>query len=119
MGCWPAPRCRGPPSIVNGTGARQPVVPDHLQSRVDTTARVIGRGGATIGAVVGGATAAATDVRTAHLLAVAGVATSAVLAPAAPQRLQRRRAACSGGQPRGPGVGYCRRAGSTPVIAAP
>lgn len=73
-------------SIVNGITTRQRVTPDELQGRVSTTARMIAWGGAPVGALVGGALATATDVRTTYLLAALGVSTSAVLSWASPLR---------------------------------
>ncbi|KQS65729.1 MFS transporter [Modestobacter sp. Leaf380] len=73
-------------AVVNGITARQQVTPDGLQSRVNTTARMIAWGGAPVGALAGGVLATVTDVRTAYLLAALGVATSAVLAARSPLR---------------------------------
>ena len=82
-------------AVVNGITARQQVTPGHLQSRVNTTARMIAWGGAPVGALVGGVLATATDVRTAYLLAAAGVACSAVLAARSPLRHRELVAAAS------------------------
>jgi hypothetical protein len=41
-------------TIINGIMLRQMVTPDHLQSRVDATARMIAWGGAPFGAAIGG-----------------------------------------------------------------
>lgn len=51
--------------ILNGIVTRQRVTPDHLQARVNTTARMIAWGGTPFGAVLGGLTAQLTDVPTA------------------------------------------------------
>lgn len=45
--------------IVNGIVTRQVVTPDHLQSRVNTTARLIAWGGSPLGAALGGVVAGA------------------------------------------------------------
>lgn len=64
--------------IINGIALRQQVTPDHLQARVNTTARMVAWGGQPFGAAVGGALAEAFDVRVALLLVAGGVALSAV-----------------------------------------
>ena len=76
--------------IVNGVVLRQRVTPDHLQSRVNVTARMIAVAGTPFGALVGGLLAEATSVRTALLLAGIGVATSSVLAWFSPLRTEPR-----------------------------
>lgn len=48
--------------IVNGIVVRQVVTPDHLQSRVNTTARMIAWGGSPIGAALGGVVAGTAGV---------------------------------------------------------
>jgi MFS family permease len=50
--------------VINGISIRQQVTPDHLQSRVNSTARMIAWGGTPFGAAVGGLLAEATDIRT-------------------------------------------------------
>jgi MFS family permease len=64
--------------IINGIALRQQVTPDHLQARVNTTARMVAWGGQPFGAAVGGARAEALDVRAALLLVGVGVAASVV-----------------------------------------
>lgn len=64
--------------IINGIALRQQVTPDHLQARVNTTARMVAWGGQPFGAAAGGALAEAFDVRVALLLVAGGVALSAV-----------------------------------------
>lgn len=59
--------------ILNGINLRQRLTPDHLQARVNTTARMAAWGGTPVGAAVCGLLAQATDVR------VAVAATSIVL----------------------------------------
>lgn len=73
-------------AILNGMTTRQRLTPDGLQSRVNTTARMIAWGGAPVGALVGGVVAQVTDVRTAYLVMAVGVATSAVLSWFSPLR---------------------------------
>ncbi len=53
--------------VINGISLRQIVTPDHLQSRVNATARMIAWGGTPFGAAVGGLLAEATDIRIAFL----------------------------------------------------
>jgi MFS family permease len=72
--------------IINGIALRQQVTPDHLQSRVNTTARMIAWGGAPFGAALGGLIAEATDIRTAYLVMALGVAASAVVGWFSPLR---------------------------------
>ena len=64
--------------IINGIALRQQVTPDHLQARVNTTARMVAWGGQPFGAAAGGLLAELFDVRTALLLVAIGVAASAV-----------------------------------------
>lgn len=73
-------------AIINGITARQLVTPDHLQSRVNTTARMIAWGGTPFGAILGGLIAETTSVRTAYLVMPVAVATSAALAWRSPLR---------------------------------
>lgn len=72
--------------IINGIALRQQVTPDHLQSRVNTTARMIAWGGAPFGAALGGLVAEAADIRTAYLVMALGVALSAVIGWFSPLR---------------------------------
>ncbi|MCR1782715.1 MFS transporter [Nocardioides carbamazepini] len=74
--------------ILNGIAARQRVTPDHLQARVNTTARMIAWGGTPFGAVLGGLTADLVDVPTA--LAGAAVLLLVSLVLAAGTGLRRR-----------------------------
>lgn len=73
-------------AILNGITTRQRLTPDGLQSRVNTTARMIAWGGTPVGALVGGAVAQVADVRTAYLVMTLGVATSAALSWFSPLR---------------------------------
>ncbi|MFC5012932.1 MFS transporter [Nocardioides plantarum] len=62
--------------IVNGIVARQVVTPDHLQSRVNTTARLIAWGGSPLGAALGGVVAGAAGTEWALRVASLGLAAS-------------------------------------------
>lgn len=59
-------------SIMNGIIVRQSLAPDHLQSRVNTTARMIAWGGTPLGATVGGVLAEHAGTTTALLLCSLG-----------------------------------------------
>jgi MFS family permease len=72
--------------IINGISLRQTVTPEHLQSRVNTTARMIAWGGAPFGAALGGVVAEWSDVRTAYLLMAGGVIISALVGWLSPLR---------------------------------
>jgi MFS family permease len=65
-------------AIVNAITVRQQLTPDELQSRVNTTGRMIAWGGSPLGALVAGGIAEVTDART----AVAACAVLLVLATA-------------------------------------
>jgi MFS family permease len=64
--------------IINGIALRQQVTPDHLQARVNTTARMIAWGGQPFGAAIGGILTEAFDIRVALLLVAVGVGISAL-----------------------------------------
>jgi MFS family permease len=70
--------------IVNGITLRQQVIPDHLQGRVNVTARMIAWGGTPFGAALGGLIAQLAGIRVAYLVMAAGVAASATLGWASP-----------------------------------
>jgi MFS family permease len=72
--------------VINGVSIRQMVVPDHLQSRVNTTARMIAWGGTPFGAALGGILAEAISVRAAYLLMALGVLASAAVGWFSPLR---------------------------------
>jgi MFS family permease len=72
--------------VINGIALRQQVTPDHLQARVNTTARMIAWGGQPFGAAIGGALAEVFDVRSALLLVAVGVGLSALLGWFSPLR---------------------------------
>lgn len=69
--------------IVNGIITRQVVTPDHLQSRVNTTARLIAWGGSPLGAVLGGVVAGAAGTEWALRVAAVGLLASLLGAVAA------------------------------------
>jgi MFS family permease len=64
--------------IINGIALRQQVTPDHLQARVNTTARMVAWGGQPFGAAAAGALAEALDVRSALMIVAIGVGVSAI-----------------------------------------
>ncbi|MCY7401079.1 MAG: MFS transporter [Nocardioides sp.] len=64
--------------IVNGIVTRQVVTPDRLQSRVNTTARLIAWGGSPLGAALGGVIAGAASTQWALRVASLGLAASLV-----------------------------------------
>ena len=66
-------------TIINGISLRQQVTPDHLQSRVNTTARMLQVMTMPLGAVCGGFLAQTTSIRMAYLTMALGVIASAVL----------------------------------------
>jgi MFS family permease len=72
--------------IVNGIVARQEAAPDHLQGRVNTTARMIAWGGQPLGAALGGVLAGAYGVRTALLVTGCAVLAAAIAGWATPLR---------------------------------
>lgn len=78
--------------VLNGIATRQRVTPDHLQARVNTTARMIAWGGAPLGAVAAGLIAQLVDVATALAATAAVLAVSALLAAAT--GLRRRDFGC-------------------------
>ncbi|WP_432971071.1 MFS transporter [Dactylosporangium sp. CA-233914] len=71
---------------VNGIVARQQAAPDHLQGRVNATARMIAWGGQPLGAALGGMIAEAAGVRIALLAAGCAVLAAAVAGWATPLR---------------------------------
>lgn len=73
-------------TIINGITTRQLATPDHLQSRVNTTARMIAWGGAPLGAAVGGVLAQATNIRLAYAILTCAVSASATQAWLSPLR---------------------------------
>jgi hypothetical protein len=74
--------------FLNGINLRQLVTPDHLLSRVNTSARMIAWGGTPFGAALGGVLAEYTDIRTTFVIMALGVGASAVLAWFSPLRTQ-------------------------------
>ncbi len=89
--------------IVNGIVTRQVVTPDHLQSRVNTTARLIAWGGSPLGAALGGVVAGAAGTPWALRAASLGllVSLTAALLVGVPRfaRLDALREAASAGTP--------------------
>jgi len=67
-------------TILNGITYRQQTTPDHLQSRVNVVARMLAWGGQPVGAALGGAIAAVTDVQTAILVMSGAVGIAAFAA---------------------------------------
>jgi MFS family permease len=76
LGLWSA--CNGL-TVLNGISLRQMLTPDHLRSRVNTTARVVGIAGMPLGAMVGGLIAQGTTIQMTYLIMAGGVALSALL----------------------------------------
>ena len=72
--------------IINAISLRQRVAPDHLQSRVNVSARMIAWGGMPFGAAVGGALAEVTSIETTYLVMALGVAISAAVGWFSPLR---------------------------------
>jgi predicted MFS family arabinose efflux permease len=64
---------------INGISLRQIVTPDHLQSRVNASARMMMVAANLVGAALGGVLAEQISVRSALLIMAAGVAASLVL----------------------------------------
>jgi MFS family permease len=76
--------------IVNGIIARQQAAPDHLQGRVNTTARMIAWGGQPLGAALGGVLAGVYGVRTALLITGCAVLAAAIAGWATPLRTRHQ-----------------------------
>jgi MFS family permease len=75
---------------INAITARQIRIPDRLQGRVNTTARLLGWGvGWPIGAAIAGVLAGAIGIRAVYLLAAVGLAVLAVPAWLSPLRAER------------------------------
>jgi len=66
-------------TVVNGISLRQSLTPDHLRSRVNTTARVVGIAGIPLGAMVGGLIAQGATIQMTYLIMAGGVTLSALL----------------------------------------
>jgi MFS family permease len=71
---------------INGITLRQELTPDRLQSRVNTTARMLGWGGYPFGALIGGGLADVLPVRVTLLVMCAPVAAAAVAGLRSPLR---------------------------------
>jgi MFS transporter len=76
---------------INGITLRQELTPDRLQSRVNTTARMLGWGGYPFGALIGGGLAEVLPVRVTLLVMCAPVAAAAVAGLRSPLRSPLRR----------------------------
>lgn len=74
-GCWSVTSTL---TIITGISLRQMVTPDHLQSRVNATARMIAWGGAPFGAALAGILAERTTISTTYLVMALGVGISAL-----------------------------------------
>jgi MFS family permease len=72
--------------IINAISLRQQVAPDHLQSRVNVSARMIAWGGMPFGAAVGGALAEVTSIEATYLVMALGVGISAAIGWFSPLR---------------------------------
>jgi hypothetical protein len=72
--------------IINGITLRQMVTPDHLQSRVNTTARIIAWGGTPFGAVIAGVLAQSFGVQIAYAIMGIGLLVSATIGWFSPLR---------------------------------
>lgn len=79
--------------VLNGITARQLVTPDHLQARVNTTARMLAWGGSPFGAVLAGGIAQQVGVAAALSVAAAVLAVTAAAGWSSPLRSTRRAAA--------------------------
>ena len=75
--------------IINAISLRQQVAPDHLQSRVNVSARMIAWGGMPFGAAVGGALAQVTSIEATYLVMALGVGISAAIGWFSPLRFAR------------------------------
>lgn len=72
---------------INAITARQARIPDRLQGRVNTTARLLGRGvGWPLGAAAGGVLADAVGMRVAYLAIASGLAVLAIVIWLSPLR---------------------------------
>lgn len=72
--------------VLNGITARQRVTPDHLQARVNTTARMLSWGGTPVGALLGGVLADRWGVATATTAAAVVLAVAVVVCGVAASR---------------------------------
>ena len=77
--------------IVNGITLRQQVIPDHLEGRVNVTARMIAWGGTPWGPPSGGLVAQLAGIQVAYLIMATGVAASTTLGWASPTLRQAAR----------------------------
>ncbi len=91
--------------IINAISLRQQVAPDHLQSRVNVSARMIAWGGMPFGAAVGGALAQVTSIETTYLVMALGVGISAAIGWFSPLRFARADSSVVSGDPSAHGRG--------------
>jgi MFS family permease len=88
---------------INGIALRQELTPDRLQSRVNTTARMLGWGGYPLGALIGGGIAEVLPIRVTLLVMCAPVAAAALLGLRSPLRRQPSPPPVSGAMAQSPG----------------
>jgi Transmembrane secretion effector len=88
---------------INGIAERQVLTPDRLQSRVNTTARMLGWGGYPFGALIGGGLADVLPVRVTLLVMCAPVAAAAAAGLRSPPRREPARAQTAQAEPSAPG----------------
>jgi MFS family permease len=88
---------------INGIALRQELTPDRLQSRVNTTARMLGWGGYPLGALIGGGIAEVLPIRVTLLVMCTPVAAAAVLGLRSPLRRQPSAPPVSGAMAQSPG----------------
>jgi len=91
--------------IINAISLRQQVAPDHLQSRVNVSARMIAWGGMPFGAAVGGALAQVTSIEATYLVMALGVGISAAIGWFSPLRFARADSRLESGDPSAHGRG--------------
>ena len=91
--------------IINAISLRQQVAPDHLQSRVNVSARMIAWGGMPFGAAVGGALAQVTSIEATYLVMALGVGISAAIGWFSPLRFARADSSVVSGDPAAHGRG--------------
>ncbi len=91
--------------IINAISLRQQVAPDHLQSRVNVSARMIAWGGMPFGAAVGGALAQVTSIEATYLAMALGVGISAAIGWFSPLRFAGADSSVVSGDPSAHGRG--------------
>lgn len=88
--CWIVWDFAHTTAVINGITVRQMLTDDALQSRVNTTGRMIAWGGSPLGALAGGVTADLVGVDTAYLLLTAPIAAGLCLLLTSPLRHLRK-----------------------------